>query len=67
MGASYKRFFFVDNMYKMRKLNTSIDIIPLQGVSNEDMTSTMEKRQIDEQQMRVQRDPLIISRVQMVN
>lgn len=51
----------------MRKLNTSIDIIPLQGVSNEDMTSTMEKRQIDEQQMRVQRDPLIISRVQMVN
>ncbi|KAK0084989.1 hypothetical protein PV325_005986 [Microctonus aethiopoides] len=49
----------------MRKLNTSIDIIPLQGVSNEDMTSTMEKRQIDEQQMRVQRDPLIISRVQM--
>lgn len=50
----------------MRKFNSSIDIIPLQGVSNEDIMNPMgNKNQMDDQ-MRIQRDPQIISRVQMV-
>ncbi|XP_053593688.1 nuclear valosin-containing protein-like [Microplitis demolitor] len=52
-------------MNKMRKFNSSIDIIPLQGVSNEDIMNPMgNKNQMDDQ-MRIQRDPQIISRVQM--
>lgn len=53
-------------MNKMRKFNSSIDIIPLQGVSNEDIMSPMGNKSQMDDQMRLQRDPQIISRVQMV-
>lgn len=56
-----------DNMHKMRKLNSSIDIIPLQGASNEEMSSTMGRSHMEEHHNRTPQDPLIISRVQMVN
>ncbi|CAG5108706.1 Similar to NVL: Nuclear valosin-containing protein-like (Homo sapiens) [Cotesia congregata] len=52
-------------MNKMRKFNSSIDIIPLQGVSNEDIMSPMGNKSQMDDQMRLQRDPQIISRVQM--
>ncbi|XP_015521562.2 nuclear valosin-containing protein-like isoform X1 [Neodiprion lecontei] len=50
-------------MNKFVKLNTSLDIIPLQGSSNEDKSKNTNRQRIDELPRSVMRDPLMVSRV----
>lgn len=55
-------------MNKFGKLNSSIDIIPLQGSSNEDKGKSINKIKPDEiTASRVMRDPQIVSRVYAVS
>ncbi|XP_046736209.1 nuclear valosin-containing protein-like isoform X2 [Diprion similis] len=50
-------------MNKFGKLNTSLDIIPLQGSSNEDKSKITNRQRVDELPRSVMRDPLMVSRV----
>lgn len=54
-------------MNKFGKLNTSLDIIPLQGSSNEEKGKSLNKHRSSEEGGRVMRDPLIVSRVYAVS